>query len=259
MIPYFEVTKIEIGPITLQAWGTMLALAFAVGIFFSARELKRRGGDPEKIIDASLWVVIASIVSARLFYILGNINEFQSDWLSIFKMWEGGATLFGGIVGAVIAYTMYIRKKKIDFWEITEPVIYFLPLGVFIGRIGCFLIHDHMGRITNVPWGMEYIDGTIRHETTIYNGLAMLMLFILFVLLRRYKWSVRTGFFTTLFLLWYGISRFITDYFRATDLSTSDFRLYGFTLNQYAAVAMVLLGLYLNNKYKIIKIRKEKK
>ncbi|MFA6272434.1 MAG: prolipoprotein diacylglyceryl transferase [Patescibacteria group bacterium] len=257
MIPYFQVTSIEIGPITLQAWGTMLALAFAVGIYFSARELKKNGGDPEEIIDASFWVIISAMFGARFFYVLGNLDLFHENWLGVFKIWEGGATLVGGIIGAVAAFMIYVKRKKIDFWKLTEPILFVLPLSVFIGRIGCFLIHDHMGKITSVPWGMEYLDGTVRHETSLYNGLSMLIIFVIFLFLKRYTWSKRQGFYTTIFLIWYGISRFIADFFRAEDLPMADSRWFGFTPNQYAAIAMICLGLYLNNRYKIINFKKE--
>ncbi|MFA6391612.1 MAG: prolipoprotein diacylglyceryl transferase [Patescibacteria group bacterium] len=256
MIPYFQVTSIEIGPITLQAWGTMLALAFAVGIYFSAGELKKRGGDPEKIIDASFWVIISAILGARFFYVLGNLDLFRENWLSVFKLWEGGATLIGGVFGAILAFLIYTRKKKFSFWELAEPVVFILPLSIFIGRIGCFLIHDHMGKITSVPWGMEYVDGTIRHETTIYNALSMLLLFILFLILKKYPWSRKEGFFTTILLFWYGISRFIADFFRADDLPMSDARWYGLTPNQYIAIVMIAVSLYLYNHYQTINLKK---
>ena len=259
MIPYFQVTSLEIGPVTLQAWGTMLALAFAVGIFFSYRELKKRGGDPEKIIDVSFWVILSAIIGGRFFYVLGNLDLFREDWLAVLKFWEGGATLIGGIVGAFVAFLIYIRKKKIPFWELTEPIIFVLPLSIFIGRVGCFLIHDHMGKITDVPWGMKYIDGMIRHETSLYNGLSMLLLFILLLFAKKHNWSQTKGFFTTVFLLWYGVSRFITDFFRADDLIVSDLRWLGLTPNQYIAIAMIGISLYLYKHHKTINFKKEKK
>jgi phosphatidylglycerol---prolipoprotein diacylglyceryl transferase len=257
MIPYFQVTSLEIGPITLQAWGTMLALAFAVGIYFSSRELKRRGGDPGKIIDVSFWVILFAVIGARFFHVLGNLDLYIGNWFGVIKFWEGGATLFGGIAGALVAFLMYIRKKKIPFWELAEPVIFVLPLSIFIGRIGCFLIHDHMGKITSFPWGMEYIDGMVRHETSLYNGFSMLLLFILFLVAKKFTWSQTRGFFTTVFLFWYGVSRFITDFFRADDLVVSDLRWFGITPNQYIAIAMIGISLYLYKHNKIINLNKE--
>ncbi|MBU0613523.1 prolipoprotein diacylglyceryl transferase [Patescibacteria group bacterium] len=258
MIPFFQITSLEIGPITLQAWGTMLALAFAVGIYLSSRELKKRGGEPDRIIDVSFWVILFAVIGARFFYVLGNLDLFRENWIGVLKFWEGGAALIGGIAGALVVFLIYIRKKKIPFWELAEPIVFVLPLSIFIGRIGCFLIHDHMGKITNVPWGMEYIDGMVRHETTLYNGLSALLLFCLFLVVKRFNWSQTKGFFTTVFLLWYGVSRFITDFFRADDLPTSDPRWFGFTPTQYVSVVMIGISLYLYKHNKTINLKRNK-
>lgn len=246
MIPYFQVTKFTVGPITLQSWGTFVALGFIVGIAVAYFAAKRRGPIANQILDVNIWIIILAFLGARLTYVVGHLDFYLESPLSALKIWEGGLTIYGGFIGALLAFFIYVRRKKISFWDLAEPLMFALPLGIFVGRIGCFLIHDHMGKITNVPWGMEYLDGTIRHETSLYNGLSALLLFITFLILKRFSGSNKKGFFITLFMLWYGVSRFITDFFRADDLIVVDHRWFGLTASQYLSVILFITGLYLS-------------
>ncbi|PIS42655.1 MAG: prolipoprotein diacylglyceryl transferase [Candidatus Kerfeldbacteria bacterium CG08_land_8_20_14_0_20_40_16] len=248
MIPYFQITEFSIGPVSFQAWGTMVALGLLAGIFIAYQETKRRKRDPNRILDLSFWIILSSFLGARIFYVIGNLDLYLKNPISIFKIWEGGMTIFGGLVGALIAYLIFLKKKKIYFWDLADPIVFALPFGIFLGRIGCFLIHDHIGKITTVPWGIQYLDGTIRHETTLYNGLSALVLFIIFLVLRRFPWSQKKGFYVASFMIWYGISRFITDFFRAEDLPISDHRWLGLTINQYVSILLFLGGICLFKK-----------
>lgn len=255
MIPYFQVTEFSLGPISLKAWGTMVALGLLLGIIVSYREAKKRGIDPNQILDVSFWIILGALIGARFFYVLGNVSSYTENLVDAFKVWEGGMTVIGGFVGALVAYWLYIKKKRISFWNLAEPIVFSLPLGIAVGRIGCLFIHDHIGKITSVPWGMEYLDGTVRHETTIYNLLSALILFLIFLISKKTHWSQKQGFYTSLFMVWYGTSRFITDFFRAEDLSVSDSRWLGLTATQYASIIILLGGIYLFQKLIIHKIK----
>jgi len=258
MIPYFQVTKLSMGPFSLQAWGTLAAIGFLAGIIVAYQEAKKRGINANQILEISPWVILSSLLGARLFYIIGNISFFLEEPLAMLKVWEGGMAFYGGLFGALVALVIFTRKKKIPFWDLVEPIMFVLPLGIFFGRMGCFLIHDHIGKITTVPWGIEYIDGIVRHEPSLYGSLSGLLLFIIFLVLRRFPWSNRKGFFTTFFMLWYGVTRFIFDFFRSDDLTISDSRWFGLTFAQYSCILLFIIGLYLLKHY-LISFPKEQK
>lgn len=259
MIPYFQVTKFNFGFFYLQMWGTFAALGFLAGIIAAYLKARKRGIVADQILDISFWIILSSFLGARLFYVVGNIKFFLENPIEVLKIWDGGLVFYGGFFGAVIAFFIFVKLKKIFFWDLAEPIVFSLPLGLFMGRIGCFLIHDHIGKITNVPWGIKYLDGTIRHETSLYESLSSLLLFIIFLILSRFSWSNKKGFFTTFFMLWYGATRFITDFFRADDLPFSDSRWFGLTFAQYLSLLLFIIGLYLLKRYLIGSAKKYEK
>lgn len=243
MIPWFQLTEISLGPLIIQVWGLLVSLAFVAGILITFQEVKRKGLPKNLVLDLAIWIILGAIIGSRLFYVLNEWNQFQNNWLDIFKIWEGGMAFYGGIILSSLAAYIFLRKKGQAFWPWTDAVLVAIPLSLFIGRIGCFLIHDHLGKITTVPWGIEYL-GQVRHETALYSMLANLGLFVIILILRkqRFAWP---GFITAFFMIYYGLTRFIIDLFRAQDLALSDPRISGFTPSQYFSVIMFGLGLYL--------------
>lgn len=252
MIPYKVYDHISLGPVNLQVWGLLVSLAFVVGIIIVYFEAKKKNIEAAKIIDLALWIILGSVVGARLLYVLNELDLFIESPLDIFKVWQGGFMMYGGFAGALIGGLIYLKRKKLDFWKYADAVIFSLPLGIFIGRIGCFLIHDHMGKLTTVPWGIQYLDG-IRHETSIYTSLSGLVLFIIFLIFKKTRFSKIDGFYTVFFMIWYGVSRFIIDFYRAADLPFSDPRWGGLTPSQYLSIFLVILGAYI-----WIKLRKSR-
>ena len=241
MIPYFELKTIPLGPLTIQAWGLMVALGIFVGAWVGARMAKRRGLDPSAVWDAAVWIVIGAMVMARLFHVaFYDPARYLADPLSVVAIWEGGMSMFGGFAGALAAGIWFMRRRKLDIWQYADAMVYGLPVGIGIGRIGCFLIHDHPGTLTHFILGIKYPDGSVRHDLGLYESLNGLALFVVFLFLKKKNPS--TGTFLTVFLLWYGFSRFILDFFRATDGAIVDARYAGLTPAQYVAVILFALG-----------------
>jgi phosphatidylglycerol:prolipoprotein diacylglycerol transferase len=240
-IPYFSFTTFSLGPLTLHAWGLWVALGFIVGIALAVQTAKRRGLNPETVIDLGFWIVLGSMVTARLTYIFSDLSFYLSSPLEIFRIWEGGLTIYGGYLGAAIATLLFIRLKRMRFWDVADVLAFALPLGIFIGRMGCFSIHDHIGKITTLPWGMEYF-GTVRHEAGLYDAINGLAVFAFFWISQRWSISKQEGFYLGTFMVWYGFVRFFLDFLRATDLPDSDLRWFGLTAAQYFSILMVIGG-----------------
>ena len=242
MIPYYQFTQIHIGPITVQVWGLLVALGIGAALLVIYRRSGRLGLDQRRMLDLAFWVIVGAFVGARVGYAFYNPQYIFADVGNFFRVWEGGLSIMGGFAGAFALGYPYMRRHKLDFVRYADVVFYALPLGLAIGRCGCGLIHDHIGKETTMPWGVRWTDGTIRHENGLYDAVNGLVLFVVMVsLYRRPRWR---GFAMVVFFVWYGVVRFWLDFLRATDVPGSDVRWWGLTPAQYVSLLMVGLGLY---------------
>lgn len=239
MIPYIAWKTIELGPLTLQVWGMFVALGFLFGGFMAARFAKERGDDPKIVWDLLGWLVLAGLVGGRLGHVLFyEPMYFLEHPLDIFKIWQGGLSMFGGLIAGTGVGLWFLRKKQVDVWRYSDVIAFGLPFGKWIGRIGCFLIHDHPGTATDFVLGVEYPDGVVRHDHGLYLSLNGLALGLVMLWLSRKPRPVGT--YIGLFAVWYGVTRFGLDFLRLADA-----RYLGFTPAQYFAVVLVFAGVWI--------------
>ncbi|HLD21059.1 MAG TPA: prolipoprotein diacylglyceryl transferase [Patescibacteria group bacterium] len=245
MIPYFQFTTIPLGPVTVQVWGLMVALGILAATWVAGKMARARGQDPKIIWDLSVWVIVGAFIMARVFMVIYEPGYYFADPIEFFRIWHGGFSIMGGFLGATIAGIWFLRRKHVDVHAYTDTAIFGLPVGLFIGRIGCFLIHDHPGTLTDFALGVKYPDG-VRHDHGLYDSINGLVLFLLFLLLARR--GAKTGTYIVVFLIWYGVVRFFLDFFRATNGPIVDTRYFSLTPAQYAAIVMVAGGVWLWRK-----------
>lgn len=239
MLPYYQFTAYNIGPLTFQVWGTFVALGIAVALCLGYKEIQRRGLSADHFLSLALWVIVAALITSRIFYVVLFWEEFSGSPFEVFELWNGGMVAYGGIVGALVALYFYSRHYKLDALAYLDVVALVFPVGYAIGRIGCHLIRDHMGKLTDVPWGFVLSSGEVRHDTAVYSILVGIALFVI-IWPRRKRINI-AGTATLITALLYAASRFIIDIFRAQDIVGSDPRLYGFTVSQYISLAAVLV------------------
>ena len=237
MIPYIEWKTIELGPLTLQVWGLFVALGFLAGTLAAAWLARRRGQDPKIVYDIVPWLVVAGMVGGRLGHVLFyDLPYFIHHPAEIFAIWHGGLSVFGGFLACLAVGVWYLRRRQVDVWQYADTLVFGLPFGKAIGRIGCFLIHDHPGTATDFVLGVKYPDGIVRHDHGLYlsiNGFIMALVFL---------WLARrprpAGTYIAIFSLWYGFVRFFLDFYRAIDT-----RYFGLTPAQYLCVILFIFGL----------------
>lgn len=247
MIPYIDWHSISLGPLEIQVWGLFVAAGILCGLFVSIWFGKQKGIDKDTIIDMAFWIIVAALIGARVFYVVTEWQIFQNDLISVFYIWEGGASVTGGFIGATLAAWLMIRRRELSFLPTADALIFGLPLGLWIGRLGCFFIYDHPGKLTDFFLGQEYIDGIVRHNNGLYLSINGAVLALAFYLLHRKKQDRPAGTYLWIFLVCYGIVRFFLDFLRAAPgdtISIIDSRLLGLTAAQYVAVAMIVLGGY---------------
>jgi len=232
MIPWFQFTSFQIGFVTIQVWGLFVAMGILVATWVAARRLERHGIHAEEMWNFSFWVIVSAMIGARIFHMVYEPALFLAQPLEFFRVWHGGFSEMGGFLGALIPTYFFWKKHKTNFLVMADCAAFALPLGFGVGRIGCFLIHDHPGTLTHFMLGVKYPDG-IRHDHGLYLAIEGFLLFLLFVLLD--KKQARPGTFVIAFFALHGIVRFFLDFLRINDVR------YAFlTPAQFTAVGMVI-------------------
>jgi len=244
MIPYFQWTDIPLGPLSVKVWGLFVALGILTAAIVGRREARRRGLDGEAFVELVVWVISGAIVGARLgFAVFYDSAPFLNDPLAIFRLWEGGMSSLGGLIGAFVAAIPWARVTKRPFAAYADVGAFVLPLGYGIGRLGCFFIHDHPGIRSQLFFAVAYPGGGRLDHGLIISIFSFTLFGIFFWLHRRPKsWD---GKYLPLFLLAYGSARFGLDFFRAWDGTLVDRRWLYLTPAQYGGLVMVAVGIWL--------------
>lgn len=238
MIPFFGRETLSLFGLTIQVWGLFIALAFGIGTWVAYRRAVRLGLKPEHVVNLAGWIFVAAMVGSRVFHVVVYEPEYylQHPWSALDPR-EPGYAIMGGFLGATIAFFWYAKRFALNWIEYADTLIWGLPWGCGVGRIGCFLIHDHPGTLTNSPLGVEYPDGQVRHDLGLYLSLVGFAIGITFLFLNRK--TRPAGFWFALFLLLEGTSRLALDSFRLADV-----RYVGLTPAQILGLFFITGGTY---------------
>lgn len=259
MLPYFQVDSLLFGPLTIQVWGLLVSLGIAAAVGFAFFLARRHFLSGEVILDMSIWALISGLVWSRIFYILFYAPDyFLSYPLDIFKFWQGGASSLGGFFGAGLALWIFFRKRGFS-WREALPYIDIgalsLWLGWGIGRLGCFFIHDHPGRLSDFWLAVNFPDGA-RHDLGLYDALLGFALFAIFFILFKYLIKIRWGLTAWLSVMAYAVVRFFLDFLRAADLGNSDLRIWILTPAQWGMLLILAVLIFLAFWTKIMTIER---
>lgn len=235
MIPFFQFISVRLGPFTIYVWGTFAAIGFLLGFWVASRQFKRRGLDPKVVWDLAPWIVISAMVGSRLYavfidspdYYLAHPNE-------ILKIWTGGLSVAGGILAASATTMLLLHRRGLLHWPAIDSLAFALPLGLGCGRIGCFLIHDHQGTLTNMPWGVRYPDG-VRHDLGLELMVFDFALFGFFLFMRRRR-KLPNGFLLFAFLIAKSLARLLLDFERIWDGPLAEPRYGALTATQIVSI-----------------------
>ena len=238
----------QLGPLTIHWYGVMIALAFLAGLWTATRRARRENIPGEKIADVVLWLMIGSIVGARLVYVTTYWkDEFAGQPLSeVFMIQHGGLVYYGGLIGAILASFVYLRWKKMPLWKTADVLAPSIALGNVFGRVGCLLNGCCYGRACDLPWAIHFpsdhaTHGAPVHPTEIYDALSNFILYVLLAwLFRRKRFD---GQVFAVYLIGYAVTRTIMECFRGDY--PPDHIHYGLTPGELVSIPIFIAGLLL--------------
>jgi len=242
-------TLVKIGPLELHSYGFLLAVSFFCGIALAARRAPRRGLAPEAVYDTALVIVFAAILGARLMYVVFHHAEMHS-FVDVIAVWRGGLTMYGGVLAAMAAAWLYVRRRDLPFLRLADVIAPSLGLGLMLTRIGCFLNGCCYGKPTDAAWGVVFPGATFGgtlfgdaplHPTQLYSSLEGLV--VLLALLLYDRRPRRDGQVFALYLVLAGVGRFGIDFFRYYEANV--YVAGPLTVNQIISVGSLLIGLLL--------------
>ena len=244
--PEIDPVAISLGPVKLHWYGLTYLAGFVLSFLFARRRASRPDSPvtPAQVEDLIFYGAVGVIVGGRVGYLLfygwGNVME---DWRYIYRVWEGGMSFHGGLLGVLAAMALFARKQRRRFFEITDFVAVFTPLGLFCGRIGNFINGELWGGPTDLPWGFLY-EGVVRHPSMLYE--AVLEGVVLFLVLAAYSSRPRpVGRVSGLFLVGYSVFRILVEFVRIPDSHIGYFAGDWLTMGQILSAPMLLFGLFL--------------
>ena len=194
--------------------------------------------------DFLSWAVVSVIIGGRLGYIFFyNLNFYLENPLFILKIWEGGMSFHGGLLGLIFSIFLYSKLKKIDFIELSNLVSACAPFGLFLGRIANFVNKELVGKPTDSNWGVLFIENDVlRHPSQLYESLfegLVLFFLILYVFFKNYHKFVNIF---AVFFIFYGLSRFALEFYREPDEHIG-YIFQNFSMGQLLSFPMIIIGI----------------
>ena len=162
-----ELFRIPLTELTVKSYGTMLVIGFLAAVYVIRRLSRDITPDPNMITNASLYALVAGVVGARIFYVVHYYGRFRGDFAGIFKIWEGGLELLGGVLGAVVVIILYLRYHKLPIRRYLDILAIGLMLALAFGRIGCFLNGCCYGKPSDLPWAVRFPYNSLAYQSQV--------------------------------------------------------------------------------------------
>lgn len=252
--PNLDPVAIKLGPLAIRWYGLAYITGLVLGWRYTvwlARQKRFNGPDSRPtandLDDFLFWAMAGVLIGGRLGIVLFyKPHEYFADPLSILKIWEGGMSFHGGMLGVVTTVIVFARRRHIPIFQIADLVACAAPIGLFFGRLANFVNGELWGRVTDSPLGMVFPTGgpEPRHPSQLYEAASegLILFVILGVLAQQPAIRNRSGLLTGLFLIGYSIARSTCELFREPD-SYLGFIVGGISMGQILSFPMLLAGL----------------
>lgn len=229
----------ELGDWPVYSYGVLLAVAYLAALQLAVVRARRQGIDGARVMDLGIYLIIAALVGAKLMLVVVDFNYYLAQPREILSLFRAGGVFYGGLIAAVAVALWLVRRYGLSMWTTADLFAPGIALGHVIGRFGCLLAGCCYGRPTDVPWAITFTDpaaaanvgtplGIPLHPTQLYDAGAELLIMVLLLATER-RGRTFAGRTFWLYILLYGVSRFIIEFYRGDErgaimgLSTSQF------------------------------------
>jgi phosphatidylglycerol:prolipoprotein diacylglycerol transferase len=252
--PAIDPIALKLGPLSIHWYGLMYLLGFWLAWTMALRRtrLAHVNWSRERIADLIFYVVMGVILGGRIGYVLFYSYDGSGHWLPlsdplmIIRVWQGGMSFHGGLLGVLIAMAAFARVQRLPYFEVADFTAVLVPIGLFTGRIGNFINGELWGKPTDLPWGMVFAqtapDLLPRHPSMLYEAVfeGLVMFAVLWWVGRR---PTPRGLISALFLLMYGTFRFFVEFVRVPDAQLGYLHFGWLTRGQELCLPMLVGGL----------------
>ena len=249
MLTYPDIDHVAfaIGPVAVHWYGLAYLAGIGIGWWLGRRRAARdawRGWTPRHVDDLVFFIVLGAIIGGRMGYVLFyDLDRLLSDPWLIFRVWEGGMSFHGGLIGVIVAAGLFGRRHRMGFFAVCDFIAPLVPPGLGAGRIGNFVNGELWGKPASVPWAMAFPGAgpQPRHPSQLYEavleGLVLFLLLWWFSRLPRPAMSV-----SGLFLVGYGVARGFVEFMREPDAHIGYLAFGWLTTGQLLSTPMILAG-----------------
>jgi phosphatidylglycerol:prolipoprotein diacylglycerol transferase len=236
----------EIFSIKLYWYGFMYALSFIIIDYLIVSESKNKKNvlNKNQAEKFTIIILLFAILGGRLGYVFFyDFDYFSMNIINIFSIWEGGMSFHGGLLGAALGILYFAKTNDLEFFDVSDLISLYAPIGLFFGRLGNFINAELYGMQTSGSWGVIFpsVDNNLRHPTMLYEAfLEGIILFIILMVVRQKK--IKAGLITGYFLIFYAIFRFGVEFIRLPDAHIGYIYYDWVTMGHLLTIPMFILG-----------------
>ena len=226
----FNPVLVDLGIFEIRWYSIAYILGIIIGWIYAGKIIKKAEQNKynfevikkSDFDDLLIYLVIGIILGGRLGYIIFyNLDYYSQNFLEIFKIWQGGMSFHGGLLGIIVAIYIFTKNKNTSFFKFTDIVACVSPIGIFLGRIANFINGELFGKVSTLPWAVIFPNGgdIARHPSQIYEAIlegVILFILINFLALKKHL-IIKSGYISSFFLILYSILRIFSENFREPD------------------------------------------
>ncbi len=244
----FDPVAIHFFSIEIRWYSLAYILGILLGWILSKRIFIKSLDIKEKFDDYVTYLIVGIIIGGRLGYVLFyNLSYYINNFLDIFKIWQGGMSFHGGLLGVIFVSIWFSKKNNLNPFILLDVISIVSPIGIFFGRVANFINSELYGTVTDLPWAVNFIqiDNLYRHPSQLYEAFFEgLFLFIILIYFRNKGFMKRPGLISGFFLLFYSIFRFFLEFFRVPDEQLG-YLILNLTMGQIISLIFLFVGCYL--------------
>jgi phosphatidylglycerol:prolipoprotein diacylglycerol transferase len=252
----FDPVAFQIMSFEIRWYSLAYIMGIVIGWTLCKKIFIKKSDISEKFDDYITYLVIGVILGGRIGYILFyNFSYYLDNFLDIFKIWQGGMSFHGGLLGVIVSSYIFAKKNNQNPFFYLDQVSLVAPVGIFFGRLANFINSELYGTVSDVPWSVIFIkvDNLSRHPSQLYEAiLEGLILFVILIYFTNKNYLNKPGLISGLFLIFYSMFRFFVEFFRVPDEQVG-YLILSLTMGQIISLVFAFIGMaifYLKNENK---------